>query len=117
MQILGHAAMANSGFSQADVAKIRAGQQPASAAAQGQHLLKVMEHALCDPADGRGPAEEARIVELLKRGYTDQQVCSHYSLVDARLSERDVARLRARAGHHPGKWVPGVGRMPSAYRV
>ena len=109
--------MATSGFSLVDVAKIRSGQQPASAAAQGQHLPKIVDNALRVSAEGLGSAEEARVVELLKRGYTDQQVCSHYSLVDARLNERDVARLRARAGHHPGKWVPGVGRMSSAYRV
>ena len=75
--------MANSGLSRGDVATIRAGHR------QSCEIQAVNE-------DPRLNDVEDRIIELLKRGYTDEHIVSHHSLAEANnwLKIADVARMR-----------------------
>ena len=76
--------MSNSGLGYGDIAKIRA-----------DHF-QFREERVPDKDPGLSDAVEARVVELLNRGYTDQQIGSHHSLADIKLTDADVAKIRYR---------------------
>jgi hypothetical protein len=76
--------MSNSGLGNGDIAKVRAGH------------LQFLEEQVPDKDPGLSDAVEARVVELLNRGYTDKQIGSHHSLADVNLTDADVAKIRYR---------------------
>lgn len=123
VQIVQHAALRDSNFTPADVAALRTHDLPQSAMsaaqtgrekrlgrAQESTLSAVTEQAVTEQA-----VTERAVMELLERGYTDQQILKHYSLDQSGVSLSYVVALRRQNGHVlPGSWLPGMGRLPPA---